>query len=46
MSEPTPLPRSLTEVATEPTEESVKAERDVVGDQSDEGGLVDEDKAQ
>jgi hypothetical protein len=46
MSEPTPLPRSATEVANQPTEESVDTERDVVGDQPDEGGLVDQDKAQ
>ena len=46
MSEPTPLPRGLDEVAAEPAEESVGEERRTVGDQPDEGGLVDEDRAQ
>ncbi len=46
MTEPTPLPRSVTEVAVETTEESVEHEREVLGDQPDEGGLVDEDRAQ
>lgn len=46
MSEPTPLPRSLTEVAQESADESVEREREVVGDEPDEGDLVDEDRAQ
>ena len=46
MSEPTPLPRSVTEVAGESAEESVARERDAVGDQPDEGGLVPTDDAQ
>jgi hypothetical protein len=36
----------VTEVAKEPVEESVEHEREVVGDQPDEGGLVDVDDAQ
>ncbi len=46
MSEPTPLPRSVTEVAQESTEDSVEKERDVVGEQPDDGDLVDDDHAQ
>lgn len=46
MSEPTPLPRSVTEVAQESTDESVDHEREIVGTQPDEGDLVDEDHAQ
>ena len=46
MSEPTPLPRSVTEVASEPAEESVDREREAVGDQPDEGGLVPRDDSQ
>ena len=46
MTESTPLPRSVTEVAQESADESVEKEREVVGDQPDEGGLVDEDRAQ
>lgn len=46
MSEPTPLPRSVTEPAQESAERSVEKEREAVGDQPDEGGLVDEDRAQ
>lgn len=46
MSEPTPLPRSVTEVAQESIDDSVEEEREIVGDQPDEGDLVDEDRAQ
>jgi hypothetical protein len=46
MSESTPLPRSVTEVAGETPEESVRQEREVVGDQPDVGDLVPPDDAQ
>lgn len=46
MTAPTPLPRSVTEVAQETPEESVAEEREAVGDQPDEGGLVPPDDAQ
>jgi hypothetical protein len=46
MSEPTPLPRSVTEVAQETPEESVAGEREAVGDQPDVGGLVPPDDSQ
>lgn len=46
MTEPTPLPRSVTEVAQESAEESTNAEREAVGNQPDEGGLVDQDDSQ
>ena len=46
MSEPTPLPRSVAETAAKSTEQSVEEEREVVGDQPDEGHLVDEERAQ
>jgi hypothetical protein len=46
MSEPKRLPRSVTETAVRSTEESVKEERQVVGDQPAEGSLVDEQRTQ
>lgn len=46
MSEPEPLPRSVTETAAKSAEESVDEEREIVGDQPDEGPVVDEDRAQ
>ena len=46
MSEPAPLPRSVTGVATESAERSIESENEVVGDRPDEGRLVDEDHAQ
>lgn len=46
MTESTPLPQSLTDVAQESADESVEKEREVVGDEPDEGDLVDEDRAQ
>ena len=47
MSTPeTEPPPGLAQVASESADESVAAEREVVGDQPDTGGLVDEDDAQ
>lgn len=46
MSEPTPLPRTLTDVAEESADESVDGERDAVGDQPDAGDLVQDDHSQ
>lgn len=46
MTDPTPLPRSVTEVAQEAPEESVRKEGEIVGDQPDEGGLVPKDDSQ
>lgn len=47
MTEPQdPPPLSLADTAAEPPEESVRRERELLGDQPDTGGLVDEDSAQ
>ena len=41
-----PLPRSLADTASEDPEESVRRERDAVGDELDTGGLVTPDHSQ
>ncbi|HWG95204.1 MAG TPA: hypothetical protein VNU66_13380 [Mycobacteriales bacterium] len=46
MTEPEPPPLSLATTAAEPPEESVAHEREAVGDDADEGGLVPPDDAQ
>ena len=45
--EPSPAPvPGLAQVAAEPPEESVRHEREIVGDQPDDGDLVPADDAQ
>jgi hypothetical protein len=46
MSEPTPLPRTMKDVAQQSADESTEDEREAVGDQPDAGDLVADDHSQ